>query len=324
MRRITYSKNIFLPVTDLCRNRCAYCSFRREPESASILSRNRAIRLMEMGAEHGCSEALFTMGEAAWSASGSERILSRAGVADLLGYLVELSELAIEHGLLPHTNAGLLDEDELKMLRPFNASMGLMLETTANVAAHVNSPGKDPESRLSYMRLAGTLRVPFTTGILIGIGESWSDRIDSLLSIADLHEEFGHIQEVIIQPLDPKPGTQMSDASAPGISDLCMTVKAARRILPVDVAIQVPPNLVEPRPLLACGASDLGGISPVTADGINPERPWPGLEELRGRLSQYELVERLAVYPRFIEMGWCGEKTRGLVASLAGDDGLRT
>lgn len=323
MKRLTYSKNIFLPVTDLCRNRCGYCSFRKDLKDASLISRSRALSLLEQGVAAGCSEALFTMGESPWTIQGFESILASAGVADLMDYLVELCELAIEFGLLPHTNAGLLGQDDLRRLQPYNASMGLMLETTALLDAHAGSPGKMPDLRLRYMQLAGRLKIPFTTGIMVGIGESMQDRVEALSKIAHLHRAFGHIQEVIIQPLDPKAGTALEKAGRPGVIALCSTVEAARVILPADVAIQVPPNLVDPRPLIEAGANDLGAISSVTVDGINPDRPWPDEEDLQKRLFDYSLRERLPVYPRFIAMGWHGHKTRSLVDLLAGEDGLR-
>ena len=323
MKTLTYSKNIFLPVTDLCRNRCGYCSFRKELKDAHLISRSEAKRLLEQGFFAGCSEALFTMGESPWTVSGFESILADAGVADLLDYLVELCELALEFGLLPHSNAGLLGQEDLRRLQPYNASMGLMLETTALLDAHARSPGKRPDLRLQYLAMAGRQQIPFTTGIMIGIGESWQDRIEALTKIAYLHRAFGHIQEVIIQPLDPKSGTTLENAPRPVMMDLCRTVEAARQILPPDVAIQVPPNLVDPRPMLAAGATDLGGISSVTLDGINPDRPWPDEVELQKSLFDYDLRERLPVYPRFIALGWHGHKTRSLVDSLAGEDGLR-
>jgi 7,8-didemethyl-8-hydroxy-5-deazariboflavin synthase len=323
MKTLTYSKNIFIPVTDLCRNHCGYCSFRKEPKDAHLISRSQAHLLLEQGALRGCSEALFTMGEGAWTVLGSESILDDAGVSDLLDYLVELCEIALEFGLLPHSNAGLLKQEDLRRLQPYNASMGLMLETTARLEAHAKSPGKRPNLRLQYIAMAGRLRIPFTTGIMVGIGESMHDRVEALSKIAHLHRAFGHIQEVIIQPLDPKPGTALENAPRPKIMELCETVKVARKILPPEVAIQVPPNLVDPRPMLAAGANDLGGISTVTVDGINPDRPWPDEEELHHRLSDYDLRERLPVYPRFIAMSWHGHKTRSLVDFLAGEDGLR-
>ena len=323
MKTITYSKNIFIPVTDLCRNRCGYCSFRKDLKEAHLIKRSHARLLMEEGSIAGCSEALLTMGEMPWTVPGFSRMLYSEKVSDLMDYLVELSELAIELGLLPHTNAGLLDEDDLCRLQPYNASMGLMLETAARVEAHALSPGKDPGLRLQYIALAGRLRIPFTTGILVGIGESRQDRLDSLQKIAELHHEFGHIQEVIIQPLDPKMGTPSEAWPRPAMDELCQTVEAARKILPQDVAIQVPPNLVQPLALLSSGASDLGGISPVTPDHINPHRPWPEEKALEEKLKDYRLRERLPVYPRFISLGWHGSRTDRLVSRLAGSDGLR-
>ncbi len=323
MKTLTYSKNIFLPVTDLCRNRCGYCSFRKEIKDAHLISRTEATRLLEQGALRGCSEALFTMGEAPGTVPGFESLLAEAGIADLLDYLVELCEIALEFGLLPHTNAGLLGQEDLRRLQPYNASMGLMLESTARLEAHAKSPGKRPDLRLLYIAMAGRLRIPFTTGIMVGIGESMQDRIEAISKIAHLHRAFGHIQEVIIQPLDPKQGTALENAPRPEIMDLCKTVEMAREILPPEVAIQVPPNLVDPLPLIAAGADDLGGISAVTVDGINPDRPWPGEEELHHCLLDYDLRERLPVYPRFIAMGWHGHKTRSLVNFLAREDGLR-
>jgi len=201
--------------------------------------------------------------------------------------------------------------------------MGLMLETTATIAAHANSPGKSPAVRLDHIARAGRLKIPFTTGLLIGIGESWADRKESLEAIADLHRSYDHIQEVIIQPLDPKAGTPLAEANRPSLEDLCTVVRMARAILPSDVAIQIPPNLVDPRQLLDAGANDLGGLSPVTLDWINPARPWPEPEALAASTGGYFLQERLPVYPRFIKREWYGAKTRDLVAALANESGLR-
>ncbi len=317
MRSVTYSKNVFIPVTNLCINRCGYCSFRRDLGRARIVRRSEAEELMIQGSRAGCTEALFSMGERPWMVPGSEGLVpGREGVVE---YLVELCEMALEHGLLPHTNAGLLDQDDLRALKPYNASMGLMLETTARVDAHLNSPGKDPELRRSFISLAGKMRIPFTTGLLVGIGESREDRISSLRAISELHRAFGHIQEVIVQPFDPKPETLMAGARPPSIEEVIETVRLAREILP-DVGIQVPPNLVDPKPLLDAGADDLGGISTVTPDWINPQRPWPEVEALR--MEGYRLVERLPVYPRYVLMGWHGAKTSGLVRRLSGPDGM--
>lgn len=278
---------------------------------------------MEDGAKLGCSEALFSLGERPWEAEGFGAAVAEAGISDFMQHLLELCQLSLDMGLLPHTNAGVLSDEDLRALSPYNASMGLMLETTARVEAHADSPGKRPEARLDFIERAGRLKVPLTTGILVGIGESWEDRRDSLRSIADLHHAYGHIQEVIIQPLDPKPGTPMADASRLEDAELLQAVALARAILPEEVAVQVPPNLVDPRPFVQAGASDLGGISPLTPDWINPNRPWPDLGDLRRRLAGWRLRERLAVYPRYVQKGWYGRKTGAVVASLADVDGLR-
>ncbi len=320
---ITYSKNVFIPVTDLCRNRCGYCSFRREPGKAKIISRKEALHLLKQGSLNGCTEALFSLGEMPWIIKGFEILFAGVGRQDLMDYLVELCELALDHGLLPHANAGVLDDSDLAALAPYNASMGLMLETTAIVAAHRESPGKDPPLRLSFIASAGRLGIPFTTGILVGIGESFAERLDSINAIADLHKIYGHIQEVIIQPFDPKPGTEMAHLPPPTFFEVYETIHAARRILPEEVAIQVAPNLFDPVAAALAGGNDLGGISPVTPDWINPERHWPALDDLVERLMSYDLRERLPVYPLFVKKGWYGRKTGDLIRELAGADGLR-
>jgi 7,8-didemethyl-8-hydroxy-5-deazariboflavin synthase len=252
--------------------------------------------------------------------------MADAGLAErirfgFIDYLIELCELAIDGGLLPHTNCGLLLPEELERLAPYNASMGLMLETTAEVAAHRSSPGKSPMQRLEHIAEAGRLKIPFTTGIIVGIGENKEDRAKSIAAIADLHKSYGHIQEVIIQPLEPKERTPLANSPRPDTLVMQDTVRMARRMLPESVAIQVPPNLVYPEPLIKAGASDLGGISPITPDWINPERPWPTLNELS--LEGYRLRERLPIYPKYVLSGWCGRKTKEIVKALAGPDGLR-
>ncbi len=318
---LTYSRNVFIPVTDVCRNRCLYCGFRRD--EGKIISRHEATDLLDRGAAAGCTEALFSLGEAPWEVPGFDDLLRNAGIGDLIDYLIELAELALERDLLPHTNAGLLSKEEMKKLAPYNASMGLMLETTSEVGAHRYSPGKRPDLRLKAIAAAGDLRIPFTTGILVGIGETREDRIRSIQAIKRLHEIHGHIQEVIVQPFDPKPEIAMSHQAPPSFEVLAETVRMARSILPSSVAVQVPPNLADPLPLVEAGAEDLGGISPVTPDWINLERRWPTPEELGSWLSGFELRERLAVYPRYIDLEWCGKMTRSLVERLAGPDGLR-
>jgi FO synthase subunit 1 len=326
MRVVTISRNVFIPVIDLCSNRCGYCSFRKEPDNAKLISRSNASDLISQGVKAGCTEALFSMGESPWEVSSFNRLMAEANVAgdtrsDLIDYLVELCRLAIDSGLLPHTNAGLLSADEMKRLAPYNASMGLMLETTAVVAAHRYSPKKSPGLRLKHIDRAGSLKIPFTTGILVGIGENREDRREALRAIANLHRDYEHIQEVIIQPLNPQRGTPLASFPGPDISVMVDTVRMARRILPGSVSIQVPPNLIDPIAMVNAGANDLGGISTVTPDWINPECSWPSLEDLR--LEGYSLRERLPVYPRYVLQGWYGSKTARLVKSLAGPDGFR-
>jgi FO synthase subunit 1 len=323
MQLATYSKNVFIPVTDLCRNRCSYCSFRKDFDHAKIITREEALRLLALAKEAGCTEALFSTGECTSAVEGFSKLMAANGHSDLVEYLVELCELALEQGLLPHTNAGILSDDDLAKLAPFNASMGLMLETTAEVEAHKRSPGKKPNIRLAHIAEAGKLQIPFTTGILVGIGETEADRISSLKAIAKLHETFNHIQEVIIQPLDPKPGTPMAGWPRPSMDELIKLVSRAKMILPDCISLQVPPNLVDPLPLLGAGANDLGGLSPLTPDWINPGRPWPSLIDLERHLRDFDLRERLPVYPRYIERGWYGRKTGNLISSLAGCDGMR-
>jgi FO synthase subunit 1 len=261
------------------------------------------------------------MGDRPWDHPWAKKL--GAGREDLLELLVDLCEEAISLGLLPHTNAGILEEEELRMLAPYNASMGLMLETTALVRAHQGSPGKQPGERIAHIALAGRLKIPFTTGIMVGIGEGICDRKASLRVISRLHQRYGHIQEVIIQGFDPKLGTPMARASPPSLREMVQTVRLARSILPSSIAVQVPPNLSSPLPLVEAGASDLGGISPVTPDWINPNHPWPTPKELCRQLKDYQLRERLPIYPFYVKMGWFGEKTKGLIKNLAGPDGLR-
>lgn len=326
MRVLTYSRNVFIPVTDLCSNRCGYCSFRRDLVKAKMIKRSEALDLILRGAGAGCSEALFSMGESPWEVDGFDKLMADSGQAGrtrsgMIDYLIELCELSLDAGLLPHTNAGLLGPDEIKRLAPYNASMGLMLETTADVAAHRLSPEKRPQRRISHIAQAGKLKIPFTTGILTGIGESRDDRIASLEAISKLHGDHGHIQEVIVQPLDPKPGTPMATHRPPRRSEVEDTVRLARKILPEDVAIQIPPNLIDPRSLVEAGACDLGGISPVTPDWINPERSWPLIQDLQ--MKDCNLRERLPIYPRYVRCGWYGDRTKKLVKSLADSDGFR-
>ena len=323
--RVTFSKNVFVAVTNVCRNACAYCGFRaRSAEDAHLVSVSEVERLFRNCG--GASEALFSAGEKP-ECSPFWRSVAKNNNISLVEYTRMLCKIAIKHGLLPHTNIGVLSEEELRRLKDVNASMGLMLETIAHVDAHKFSPGKDPKERLRTIESAGRLKIPFTTGILVGIGESEEERIASLEAIAAIHRRFGHIQEVIIQPFAPKKHTPFANRKPPKFEDLRRCVKWAREILPEDVAVQVPPNLVssarELRSLIEAGANDLGGISAKTHDYINPEAPWPSEEDLRRMISPHELRERLPIYPKFVKKGWFSEEIRHLIEKYADEDGLR-
>ena len=324
-RVVTFSRNIFIPVTNICRNACGYCGFRARTREAAYVVRQQDFMtlLRQRGA---ATEALFSAGESPERAQLSpffRKRLKDEGYSSLVAYTKHLCRLAIKHGLLPHCNLGVLTREELLELRDVNASMGLMLETTAELEVHTHSPGKDPVARLRMIEEAGELKIPFTTGLLIGIGESEEDRIRSLEAIRAVHERYGHIQEVIIQPFLPKLGTPMAAALAPQFDLMKETVRAARAILPAEIAIQVPPNLTSPKELIALGASDLGGISERTIDYINPEAPWPTEEELRTRIAPYELRERLPIYPQYIHRGWYSDRIKPLIEQYANEVGLR-
>jgi Thiamine biosynthesis enzyme ThiH and related uncharacterized enzymes len=243
-------------------------------------------------------------------------LLAGYGYETILSYCHAMCRESIARGLLPHTNAGVLSWEEMAYLQPVNASMGLMLETTARVPAHSESPGKVPERRIEMMENAGKLHIPFTTGILVGIGESMQDREESLTVIRDLHRRYDHIQEVIIQNFCPKEGTIMQGAPVPSKEEMCATIAMARDILPDSIAVQIPPNLIDAAALIACGVDDLGGVSPLTPDYINPEHPWPEIEHLRDLVGNARLQERLCIYPRFIKKGWYPAEIEGLIKML--------
>ena len=320
----TFSRNVFIPLTNICRNRCGYCGFRRDighPE-AKLLTPSEVSDILDRGTRAGCSEALFTFGEHAQEVGGFMPLLQELGYSSIIDYLADMCRLSIKKGLLPHSNSGILEKDELEKLRNCNASMGLMLETTGIVKAHKGCKGKSPAARIKTIMTAGELRIPFTTGILVGIGETRVERMHSLCKIRDIHKEFRHIQEVIIQNFIPKPGTKMFTYPEPGIRTMKETVTLARKILPEDVAVQVSPNLISPVELLECGANDLGGISTETIDHINPESAWPTLSELRA-MAGIPLRERLPIYPNFIKKKWYSDEIALLLCSLSEAEGFR-
>jgi FO synthase subunit 1 len=315
-RPLTFSRNVFLPLTTVCRNRCDYCCFRTPVQEGCIMPESEVLRTLECGASLACTEALFTFGEKPELEPGFTDRIQAAGYPDILHYCHAMCEAAIDRGILPHTNAGILSREEMEYLRGVNASMGLMLETTARVPAHRRSPGKDPDERVRMMEEAGQLRIPFTTGILVGIGETMGDREESLALIRDLHHRYGHIQEVIVQNFCPKEGTPMEGAPVPDTDEFCVTISMARDILPDDVAVQIAPNLADARELIPCGVDDLGGISPLTIDYVNPEHPWPQIESLASIAGKRGLRERLCIYPRYIEKGWYPPRIEALIRRL--------
>lgn len=316
---LTYSRNVFLPLTDVCQNRCAYCIFREPVRDGCIMSECEVTGILAKGASAGCTEALFTFGERPESEPGFMEHLSKTGCESILDYCYNMSLKAIEAGLLPHTNAGILDYNELSRLKQVNASMGLMLETTADIPAHKNSPGKDPAVRISMIEDAGKLRIPFTTGLLLGIGETMDDREDSLEVIEGLYKRYGHIQEIIIQNFCPKPGTPMEKRPVLTKDEICETIRLAREIFSGDVKIQIPPNLIDAKDLIDCGVDDLGGVSPVTIDFVNPEHPWPAIDELREIAGERGLKERLCIYQKYIDLGWYPSGLSSLINRLNKD-----
>jgi FO synthase subunit 1 len=309
----------------MCRNYCAYCGFKREPgqPDAKLMRPEEIIPILENGVKTGCTEVLFTFGEYAEEVPGYKKLLKELGYSSTLEYLLFLCETAIEIGILPHTNAGIMNRSELETLKPLNASMGLMLESTATLVAHENCCGKAPERRLHTIREAGKLQIPYTTGLLVGIGEKREDRIKSLEIIADLHREYGHIQEVIIQNFVPKPGTPMENFPEPTVEEIIDTVFLTRQILPSDMAVQVAPNLIDPSSLIKKGATDLGGISPLTIDWINPEAKWPVLKDLQDKLGDILLRERLPIYPQYIKKRWYSKRIGKLIGQLSDTQGYR-
>lgn len=313
---ITFSPKIFLPITNLCRNRCDYCTFRRSPgdDGAYTMTFDDVERVVAQGAASGCFEALLCLGDKPEKGfSAYRRELTERGLDSTVDHLVISSQIALRHGVFPHTNAGVLDKEDMVRLRPVNASMGLMLESSSERLCekgmpHYKAPDKRPAVRIRMMDIAGELRIPFTSGILVGIGETRKERIDSLLVLRELHARHGHIQELIIQNFRSKENTPMADAPEPTLDELLETIALARLIMPLDVSIQAPPNL-SPHgvgALIGAGINDLGGISPITPDFINPEKPWPHLSSLRASLAAHgwQLMPRLPIYPAWIHPDW--------------------
>ena len=332
---ITYSRKVFLPLTNLCRDYCGYCTFRRDPgdPGAHTMTPDQVLEIARAGEKLGCTEALFSLGDKPELLFPEMRdTLRHLGYKSTLHYLEVMCELVLrETSLLPHPNPGLLSREWIARLAAVSPSMGLMLETTNRDLlgpgrAHDHAPDKVPNRRLRTMEEAGKQKVPFTTGLLIGIGESVEDRVDTLLVIRALDERYGHIQEVIVQNFRAKPTIPMAHWPEPSHGEMLRTVAVARLLLP-KVNIQAPPNLSAPyyEELIDAGINDWGGISPLTPDFINPEKPWPHLEQLRLRTESKgcRLHQRLPVYPEFVDSvsakpGLLRDKLRAAM----GEDGL--
>ncbi|WP_207005482.1 7,8-didemethyl-8-hydroxy-5-deazariboflavin synthase CofG [Trinickia mobilis] len=332
----TYSRKVFIPLTNLCRDQCGYCTFARQPDEpgAGFLLPSEVMALARRGEQLGCKEALFSLGEKPELRYPQARaMLDALGYSTTTDYVIAMCERVLtETSLVPHVNAGTLSHAELQRLKEVCGSVGLMLENVSRRLlqrgmAHHACPDKVPVQRLRTLELAGAERIPTTTGILIGIGETWEERLDSLLAIAELHSRHGHIQEVIVQNFRAKPGTPMAQWEEPGLDDVLKTLVLARLVLPPEISLQAPPNLSESfERYLDAGINDWGGISPLTADHINPERAWPAIGEVarRCRVRGFDLSERLTVYPRYISpsAGFLAPRPAAALARAARADGL--
>jgi FO synthase len=336
-RLLTYSRKVFIPLTQLCRDVCGYCTFAKAPRrlSSAYMSIDEVLEVARQGAAQGCKEALFTLGdkpELRYAAARSG--LEKLGFATTLDYVEHAAGRVLEEtGLLPHINAGVLTPEDYARLRPVAASMGLMLESAserlcAKGGPHYGSPDKAPAVRLASIAAAGEAQIPFTTGVLIGIGETQGERLEALFAIRDLHARYGHIQEVIVQNFRAKPDTRMADAPEPTEDELLWTLAAARLILGAEVGVQAPPNLNPGRTaaMIAAGLDDWGGISPVTIDHVNPEAPWPEIEALAAECAAAgrTLAERLTIYPRYAAepARWLDAKLRRHVLRLSDAESL--
>ena len=327
---ITYSKNIFIPLTEICRNDCGYCNFKKNPnDSQAIILKTKEEVLADLreAEKYGCKEALFTFGEDADEEEIVQLKLQEYGYDSMIDYIVDVCQMTLdETTLLPHTNGGNFSFGDLKRLKEVNASLGLMLENSSSrlmeLPAHNKSPGKNPKLRLETISNAGKLKIPYTTGILIGIGETKEEVAESLLAIRDLYDKYGHIQEIIIQNFTPIPGIEMEDWPEPSLLDMIRTVTAGTILFgDTDVSIQVPPNLNNDTAqiFLLCGADDWGGVSPVSPDYVNITSPWPGIDELQ-KLTEdagFELSERLCIYEKYINDEWLNDCLLEKIANLS-------
>ncbi len=336
-RTVTYSRKVFIPLTNLCRDKCAYCTFAKLPSdpAARTLTPEEVLAIARAGAAAGCKEALFSLGEKPEELHRlARRQLEALGYASTQEYLVAMCRLVFqETGLIPHVNQGVMSRAEMAELRPWSGSMGLMLENVSPRLmepgqAHFGCPGKEPSLRLETMAQAGELRIPFTTGILIGIGETREERVDSLFAIREVHARHGQIQEVIVQNFRRKPDIRYRDRDEPSVLEMLRTIAVARLILGGEMSIQAPPNLTPDAYglYLLAGINDWGGVSPVTQDHINPEAAWPKIDEL-AQVTQdagFQLRERLTIYPRYLleRPDWVAPRIRAQAQQWIDETGL--
>lgn len=309
---VTYSKNVFIPLTKICRNDCGYCAFKQSPDDPDAIilkDKEEVLEILKEAEKYGCKEALFTMGEDADTEEAVKVKLDKLGFKTMADYIYDICKSTTEEtSLLPHTNAGNFSYEDMKMLKEYNISMGMMLESSSErltrTIAHEKSPGKNPKLRLETIKNAGKLNIAYTTGILIGIGETKEEIADSLLAIKELCDKYGHIQEVIIQNFTVSPGIEMENYEEPSLLDMLRTVAAAQLLFDDGVSVQVPPNLnyETSQIFLLCGTDDWGGVSPLSEDYVNPSSPWPTLEKLEKLTNDagYQLKERLAIYEKYI------------------------
>lgn len=328
---ITYSKKVFIPLTFLCRDTCSYCTYKKEPnESYVMLNEEQVLNIVKLGKYFGCTEALIVTGERPEQRYPEVREwLSKQGFTSTIDYISYIGDKILKHGLLPHTNAGILNYKEMSILRETHPSLGLMLE---NVSVrlmgpgmpHEKAPSKHPKLRIKMIEDAGRLKIPFTTGLLIGIGESIYEVIDSLMIIKEINDKYHHIQEVIIQNFTPKSDTPMRHMNKPPL-DYILRIIAIARILMPDMNVQAPPNLMPDMyaKYIDAGINDWGGISPITIDYVNPEYPWPEISKLKEvtETKGYHLKGRLPVYPEFINKEMLSERVFYISKSIVDEKG---
>lgn len=332
---VTYSRKVFAPLTTMCRDTCGYCTFVKHPDDpgAYIMTPDQVLATARKGEETGCKELLFSLGEKPEQRyEKAAEALAKLGYSSMIDYLAAMCALVLEEtSLLPHVNAGTLTDQEIETLKPVSASMGMMLETVSNRLMqpgmpHHQCPDKTPKARLRTLETAGRNKVPFTTGLLIGIGETWAERVEALAAINEAHQRYGHVQEVIIQNFRAKPGIAMADYREPTLDEMLLTLATARLMLDPSISLQAPPNLSARHAVyLDAGINDWGGISPVTRDFINPERPWPQLDGLAKACADKGLTlqERLTVYPAYLQAdGFVASPVAARAQAMTRQDGL--